>query len=188
VTLSGGTNVFSAYSVDEAGNDSATNSIGSFVTLLQPKINNITFGSNVVTVYFSSLAGATYSLEYKNSLTDAVWTAMPATTNGTGNPMTLVDSLNFVMPVERIYRVQAVGTNVTVVPPSVKLKFNNNQVMVSLPSQTGVTYSLAYRNSAGGSAWTVLPGSVNGTGGTVTLIDTLVSPATRFYRLEAQTP
>jgi hypothetical protein len=174
--------------VDEAGNDSATNSIGSFVTLLQPKITNITFGGNVVTVYFSSLAGTIYSLEYKNSLTDAVWTAMPATTNGTGNPMALMDNLNFVMPVERIYRVQAVGTNGTVTPPPISLHFTNRQVMVSLPSQAGVTYSLAYKNSAGGSAWTVLPGSVNGTGGTVTLTDTLVSPATRFYRLEAQAP
>jgi Divergent InlB B-repeat domain/Immunoglobulin domain/Bacterial Ig domain len=185
VNLAVGTNTFSVYSVDASGNVSATNTVGSLVTLLQPVIDHTTFNNNVMTIYFSSIVGATYSLEYKTSLTDTGWTGLPGTISGTGGLLSLMDSLTFVMPVARIYRVQATGATV---PPVLSLAYVNNQVQVSLTSQVGAVYSLAYKNSAGDASWTVLPGTVAGTGGVVTLIDPLASPATRFYRLKAVTP
>jgi uncharacterized repeat protein (TIGR03803 family) len=105
VTLSAGTNVFSAYSVDEAGNDSATNSIGSFVTLLQPVISGVTVSNNVVTVSFPSVGGANYSLEYQDVLGTGGWTALGGSAAGTGGEMSLSDSNP--PPGGRFYRLEA---------------------------------------------------------------------------------
>jgi len=104
VNLTAGTNVFSAYSVDEAGNVSATNTVGSYVSLLQPVIAGVTFSNNVVTVSFESVVGANYSLEYENTLNTG-WTPLAGSVAGTGGELSLSDSSP---PAgERFYRLKA---------------------------------------------------------------------------------
>lgn len=44
------------------------------------------------TFSFSSLAGSIYTLQYKNSMSDAAWTDLLPATNGTGNPIILRDT------------------------------------------------------------------------------------------------
>jgi hypothetical protein len=105
VNLSAGTNVFSAYSVDEAGNVSATNTIGSFVSLLQPVITGVTLNNHVMTVYFSSVQGATYSLVYKSTLGASGWTPLAGSAGGTGGGLSLSDTNP--PDAERFYRLEA---------------------------------------------------------------------------------
>ena len=56
-------------------------------------------------VTFLGATACRYSLEYKNSLTDAVWTALPGTVNGSGSAVTLADSN--APSGSRFYRIQA---------------------------------------------------------------------------------
>jgi hypothetical protein len=104
VSLSAGTNVFSAYSVDEAGNVSVTNTVGSYVSLLQPVISGVTMSNNVVTISFQSVIGASYSLEYEDTL-NAGWTPLAGSVAGTGGVLSLSDTSP---PVGgRFYRLEA---------------------------------------------------------------------------------
>jgi hypothetical protein len=93
VNLSAGTNVFSAYSVDAAGNESATNTVGSFVSLLQPVIDSVIFNNGVVTVEFETVTGANYSLESQDTLNPGGgWTPLGGSVAGNGGQMSLTDT------------------------------------------------------------------------------------------------
>ncbi|MCX6894669.1 MAG: hypothetical protein NTZ16_04045, partial [Verrucomicrobia bacterium] len=91
--LVAGTNTFSIYSVDAAGNHSATNTLGTFVALLQPEIGSIIpGGGGGFGIQFSSVAGAVYSLEYKDSLTAPAWLPLGGSVAGNGAVISLSDT------------------------------------------------------------------------------------------------
>ena len=58
--------------------------------------------------------------------------------------------------------------------------------MVSFGGATGLRYTLEYKNSLTGSAWTPLPGAVTGTSGVVSLTDSNAPLESRFYRVRAE--
>jgi len=60
------------------------------------------------------------------------------------------------------------------------------RVKVSFGCTNGSSYTLEYKNSLGGSAWTPLPGTVTGTRGVVSLTDSNAPPGSRFYRVRAE--
>ena len=60
----------------------------------------------------------------------------------------------------------------------------SNTFSVSLTSVAGLNYTLEYKNFLTDANWTILPSStVPGAGGVITLQDTNVPPAQRFYRV-----
>ena len=63
---------------------------------------------------------------------------------------------------------------------------SGGRAMVSFGCATGLRCTLEYKDSLTGSAWTPLPGSVNGTGGVVSLTDSNAPPAGRFYHVRAE--
>jgi Subtilase family len=69
-----------------------------------PAITGITAGSNNVAVSFTTVANLNYTLEYKNSLSDANWTALPGSVQGNGGVMTLHDTSTMVGG--RFYRIR----------------------------------------------------------------------------------
>jgi hypothetical protein len=48
--------------------------------------------------------GQTYTLEYKNALTNGIWTALVPSQAGTGNVLTFTDSTT--APATRFYRIR----------------------------------------------------------------------------------
>jgi hypothetical protein len=68
-----------------------------------PNIVSITQAGSTVTISFTSVLGASYTLEYKNSFSDATWTAV-SSANGTGETMSIIDSS--ATPSARFYRVR----------------------------------------------------------------------------------
>ncbi len=64
-------------------------------------------------------------------------------------------------------------------------RLTGNNFMVSLASQTGVTYVLECKDSFADSSWTPIS-TVAGTGSQVTLTDNSASSSRRFYRVRAQ--
>jgi len=188
VDLVTGTNVFQVYSVDAQGNTSLLTVINSSNLVVTPAVISLKLTNSQALVSFPSLVGVTYNLEYKNALTDPAWTALPGVVSGTGSSLVLTDSISFVPVNMRLYRVQ-VATNSVVVPrPAISLSLTNGQARVLLPSVIGATYSLNYKNAASDPVWIVVPGPTNGTGNPILLMDSLVPPATRFYRLRAVSP
>lgn len=65
------------------------------------------------------------------------------------------------------------------------LSCSNNTVRVSVPTTSGKTYALEYKDLLGEQKWTRLP-AVLGTGGQLILTDSSASGAQRFYRVQEE--
>jgi hypothetical protein len=87
---------------------SVTSTIAHLTLLLPPTISlpALNTASNMLSVNLASISGGTYILEYKNSLQDSNWTALPPPVTGTGGTITLQDTNGFSLPT-RFYRVRA---------------------------------------------------------------------------------
>lgn len=70
-----------------------------------PLITKIVAGGSDATLYFTTISGLNYVLEYKNAINDANWTAIALGVFGNGNVMTITDT-NAVAQT-RFYRVRA---------------------------------------------------------------------------------
>lgn len=60
---------------------------------ISPPIYNVSLAGTTLTLSIDSQLGHTYSLEYKNDLREPAWTPLPPPQPGTGNPITLTDTL-----------------------------------------------------------------------------------------------
>jgi len=67
-----------------------------------PRIVDVSESNGVFTLSFTTEVGRTYRIEYKNSLTDLIWTAK-TTVTGTGSVMTITDDISSID--SRFYRV-----------------------------------------------------------------------------------
>ena len=106
VTLVAGTNTFSVYSKDAAGKVSPTNTTASVVILAPPRplVTGIARSGDTANISFTTVSGVTYNLEYKDSLTGALWNALSPSASGTGGIVTLPDTNT--PPASRYYRVR----------------------------------------------------------------------------------
>jgi len=83
---------------------SATSSPANLVILVPPGISAPITSGNSVSVPVSSLTGLSYLLEYKNALSDSLWTPASSWQPGTGGILLLQDTNSFVG--SRFYRVR----------------------------------------------------------------------------------
>jgi hypothetical protein len=94
------TNVFSI----SAGDDGALALVGSGPPSWTIPISNYGMNAGVFGLTIPSQSGRVYVLEYKSSLNDNIWTALPLVA-GTGRPLTLTDPGSMNVP-QRFYRVR----------------------------------------------------------------------------------
>jgi uncharacterized repeat protein (TIGR01451 family) len=87
---------------------SATSSVVQVTVVAPPTLQLTGVGSadGTLSVSVPSVAGLSYTLEYKNSLTDSNWIPVLPPTSGTGSPLTLIDT-NTLGILSRFYRVNA---------------------------------------------------------------------------------
>jgi hypothetical protein len=71
---------------------------------LSPEITSITMDNGLVTITWNAIAGREYKLQYKDNMTDAVWTEMITTVLATG-PTASAENLVGNLP-QRFYRVR----------------------------------------------------------------------------------
>ena len=81
----------------------STNAFADLVVSV-PGIGGITVGPTNVTLSVSSIAGVTYTLQYKNSLKDPAWTPVTPAVPGTGGWIMLQDAAP--QPPSRYYRIR----------------------------------------------------------------------------------
>jgi hypothetical protein len=81
-----------------------TSAVASLRVLVSPAITGIALAGGGTSVSLSSVAGLSYTLEYKNSLTDPAWTSLPPTLPGAGPTLILQDTN--ANPGSRFYRVR----------------------------------------------------------------------------------
>jgi uncharacterized repeat protein (TIGR02543 family) len=77
----------------------------SSVQILPPDINDLNVDQGMATVWFDSQTNVLYTLESKDSMSDANWTTLPVSIIGTGETISLTDSN--APPTCRFYRVGA---------------------------------------------------------------------------------
>ena len=82
------------------------NCLGIVPLARQPVIGPVTGSDGPITVTWSATVGATYALQYKNSLTDATWITLPGTVTATGETVSITDP-GATGP-QRFYRVMVV--------------------------------------------------------------------------------
>jgi uncharacterized repeat protein (TIGR01451 family) len=89
-------------------NGTATSSVVQLTVVTTPTIQVAGFATNGTNplLSFSTVSGLTYTLEYKDSLTDPVWIPIPPPVAGSGDSLSLQDT-NAVVPPSRFYRVTA---------------------------------------------------------------------------------
>jgi hypothetical protein len=68
-----------------------------------PVIQSITLRDGIATVTWSSVAGQTYRVQYKNSLSDSTWTDLPPDVTATGPTASKTDDVG--SQAQRFYRV-----------------------------------------------------------------------------------
>jgi len=97
---------YQAVATNTAG--AATSSVAHLTVLIAPSISLTSFGANGtnVTISVGSVAGLTYRLEYKNQLTDPLWTPIVPPASGSGGTVILLDT-NAPLAPTRFYRVSA---------------------------------------------------------------------------------
>jgi hypothetical protein len=85
---------------------SITSSVATLRVLVPPTINftGSSVSSSNVSFSVNSISGLSYTLQYKDNLTDAVWTSLLPGVSGNGNVIQLIDTNNPVLP-SRFYRV-----------------------------------------------------------------------------------
>ncbi|MGA2179987.1 MAG: immunoglobulin domain-containing protein [Verrucomicrobiota bacterium] len=71
-------------------------------------------------------------------------------------------------------------------PVITAIRQSGGRAMISFGGTTGLRYTLEYKDSLAGSAWTPLPGAVTGTGGVVSLTDSNATPVARFYHVRVE--
>ena len=86
------------------GAGAATSAVAMLRVLVAPRLGSVSAAQTPVSVFFNSVTGLTYALEYKNALTDSNWTALLPTLTGTGGTLYLQDT-NVLAP-SRFYRVR----------------------------------------------------------------------------------
>ena len=89
-------------------NGATTSAIVQLTVVTIPTIQLGNFGTNGTTpsINFSSTTGLTYTLQFKNSLTDPTWTPILPPVPGTGGMLSLQDTNTIVVP-SRFYRITA---------------------------------------------------------------------------------
>lgn len=71
----------------------------------------------------------------------------------------------------------------------IEVRKSGDDVLVRFTTVSAKTYGVLYRPEVDGNSWTVLPGTVAGTGGIVTYTDIgAASQPRRFYRLFERVP
>jgi len=106
ITLATSTGTHIQYGYRMVGLDyPASNPLTSGVTLatIVPPTVTASRASGVTTISFPSVGGHTYTVQYKNSLTDSTWQTL-TTANGTGATVSVTDNTN---AANRFYRVLA---------------------------------------------------------------------------------
>lgn len=71
-----------------------------------------------------------------------------------------------------------------VAPPSLKVTSIGPNAIVQLNSISGLTYNLQYKNALSDAEWLPIAPPTAGTGGTISLMDTNLAAASRFYRVQ----
>ena len=74
-------------------------------------------------------------------------------------------------------------------PPQLNsVALTGGQVAVAWPSVTGQTYQLAYKDNLAAPTWTLIPGSIPGTGGSIVMTNNLGASPQRFFKLVINNP
>ncbi|HSU52683.1 MAG TPA: protease pro-enzyme activation domain-containing protein [Candidatus Dormibacteraeota bacterium] len=97
---------YSTVSLSGADPNMSNNSMMNVLkVLISPHLTGLTLAAGSVSISVPSISGLSYTLEYKNALTDSSWTAIAPTVTGTGSLLLLQDTNS--LPDSRFYRVRS---------------------------------------------------------------------------------
>ena len=143
-------------------------------------ITSIRAVNGFAVITWNSVAGQTYRLRYKNSLSDTDWQTVLPEIIATGSTTTATNLLGGAA--QRFYRVELV----TVVPPPfviTSIRLTNSVAVITWNSVAGQVYRVQYKSRLTDQAWQDALPDVLATGSTTTLTNALGGATSRFYRV-----
>jgi VCBS repeat-containing protein len=166
-------------------NDGQTNSLMATVTItvsnqVQFRITSIIVSNGVAWITWNSVAGQTYHLQYKDSLSGSSWNDLPPDVTATGPTTTATNALG--NATQRFYRV-VLGTAAIPQPKILSLIQTNGVATITWSAVAGRSYRLQYKASLTDASWTDLLPDVPAIGQTAGKSDTIDSAPQRFYRI-----
>lgn len=148
-----------------------------------PAVNKLAVDGGVRQITFTTIAGQTYRLDYKENPNDVSWSSLPGEVVGNGNAIDWSDT----DPSEhRIYRVRLCPCG-TFQPPTLQGFSFTSQPQISFATVIGQTYRVEYKDDVWNPIWTPLLGAeaIAGTGAIMQIADrdpNVRSNSHRFYR------
>ncbi|MGZ5552025.1 MAG: hypothetical protein ACXWHF_00145 [Chthoniobacterales bacterium] len=156
-----------------------------------PPSLRVEFEGNDAHLSFASNAGATYRIDYKDTLVNSSWTTLSGADrlSGTGEEIQLTDFRAEDQP-RRFYRVAPVYDGVGA-PVISAFNFAASSPQISFTTTAGYFYRVEYKNEMSDLSWTAVSGAetVIGSGGVLMISDpdpNLVTHPRRFYRATLQ--
>jgi len=147
--------------------------------LMAPRILSIERTNTTASISFTTQAGLSYTVEYKNTVDAPAWTVLNNVA-GTGGTTTVQD-ISASVP-GRIYRIRL---DVASQSRIVSISHAGGTTSISFTTQAGLNHTVEFKNTLIAPAWSALS-AVAGTGGTLTLQDTSASAPSRFYRVRIE--
>jgi hypothetical protein len=140
-------------------------------------------------VAFTTTAGSTYRLEYKDNLVDPSWIPVSGATFvvGSGDVVVVNDSnSNLATRAHRFYRVAL--TYHLDSPLTASLSISGAKTRISFPTAVGYYYRVEFKDEVSNPVWTPVAGAetISGTGSVIQITDLnsgQAPPARRFYRV-----
>ncbi|MGI9088027.1 MAG: hypothetical protein ACR2HH_09865 [Chthoniobacterales bacterium] len=153
-----------------------------------PSLPALVMNATGPSVSFTTLAGQTYRLDYKDRLTDATWGSVigAAEIPGNGNAVTINDTDPITHEGHRFYRARLCPCQ-TLIGPALTAFSIGRTPQIKFTTAFGQLYRVEYKNEVFEANWTPLPGAENipGTGQVIQIKDNdpgARGRSRRFYR------
>jgi hypothetical protein len=171
--------------VSDNGNPSlsATNSFTVVVIATNTpfKITSILISNGLAKISWNSVTGQTYTLQYKNNLTDTNWQDAPPSVIASQASCCATNAL--AGSTRRFYRVR-LGQAAWPAPVIQSVRLTNGNAVLTWNSVANCTYRLQYKNALPDSNWSDILPNVTATGALATMTNAASGVPQRFYRVK----
>jgi len=155
-----------------------------------PRITAFEFNNGAPRISFTTAAGLSYRVEYKNELSDLAWkpVSKAETVFGTGNVVEIVDPHRKTATRPRRYYRVTLSHDIIAAPRITAFGADNQTPRISFTTTAGYYYRVEYRNNLDDAAWLPVLGAeiVVGTGDVIQVSDSAAnvgSQTRRVYRV-----
>jgi hypothetical protein len=144
------------------------------------RILSITATNGVITITWSSVAGQTYAVQYKNSATDTNWQQLGANMVATNTTSTATDTNS---NPQRYYRIEQVLVQSNPAPVIQSIALLGGKVILTWSAVSNDVYAVQYKTNITSTNWVNIAPNVTASGPTASITNAIGTSPQQFYRV-----